>query len=288
MDISKKRSLLDLCRGFFLLSHPGPVLFHIVVVTLLAVLAGWPHPAWPALILLVGAHAVMQVSIAIFNDYCDRYHDARSKKNKPLVYGLVRPREALIASIVLMAVMVLLLLPFNPLALLVSLLYLACGQAYNLGVKATPFSGAMFAIAFPLIPVYAFVGMGRIIPLVFWQVPIVALLGVAVNLANSLPDIKEDAASHERTLAVVLGEKRSLLACTLFPVLVLLLMIVLAVTKLVPLQLWLMSSIAILAIIADAVLFLVTLRTEAGKLYFYSFTLVCFVLAAGWLLSALL
>ena len=287
MDVVKKRNLTDICKGFFLLSHPGPVLFHVLVVALLAVLAGWPHPSWPALILLVTAHAAMQLSIAMFNDYHDRYHDARGKKRKPIVIGLVRPREALLASIALMVIMFVLLLPFKGLALLVSLLYLACGQAYNLGVKSTPFSGVMFAIAFPLIPVYAFVGMGHLIPLVFWQLPIVALLGVAVNLANSLPDIKEDVANHERTLAVVLGMNRSLLVCLLLPLLALTLIIVLAATNLVPLQRWLMIAIAVVVVIADILLFVITVRAQPGKPYFYLFTLTCFLLAAGWLLSAL-
>ncbi len=289
MDVVKKRNLTDICKGFFLLSHPGPVLFHVLVVALLALLAGWPHPSWPTLVLLVLAHAAMQISIATFNDYHDRYHDARGKKNKPIVSGLVRSHEALIVSIALMVIMFVLLLPFKGLALLISLLYLACGQAYNLGVKSTPFSGVMFAIAFPLIPVYAFVGMGRSSPLVFWQVPIVALLGVAVNLANSLPDIKEDAANHEHTLAVVLGMKRSLLVCALLPLLALVFIIVLAATSLVPLQLWLLASIALIVVIADILLFVITLRSRAqpGKPYFYLFTLTCFLLAAGWLLSAL-
>ena len=80
-----------------------------------------------------------------------------------------------------MLIMVLLLLPLNSLALLVSLLYLICGQSYNLGLKATPLSGIVFAIAIPLIPVYAFVGVERFVPLVFWQIPVAALLGVALH-----------------------------------------------------------------------------------------------------------
>src|SRR6266700_2234344 len=89
---------------------------------------------------------------------------------------------------------VLLLLPLHRLALLISLCYLALGQGYNLGLKSTPLSGIVFALAMPLIPLYAFAGVGRTLPFLFWLVPVGCLLGVALNLANSLPDIPGDAA----------------------------------------------------------------------------------------------
>src|SRR5581483_7256337 len=184
-----------------------------LAVTVFALLAGWPHVLWNTLLLVVAAHTAMQLSIAVLNDYCDRQRDALSQKNKPIPRGLIRPREALIAGLLLMGLMVILLLPLPPLALLISLLYLACGQVYNLGLKTTPLSGIVFALAIPLIPVYAFVGMGRMTPIVFWLVPVAALLGVALNLANSLPDIEADAAHKARTLAVVLGTRGSFIAC---------------------------------------------------------------------------
>src|SRR5215472_11130782 len=167
----RKRSLHEIIVGFFLLCHPVPVLFHCVAVSLLALLAAWPHPILRTFLLVVTAHMAMQLSIAVLNDYCDRRLDAQSKRNKPIPRGLVRPYEAVIMGFLLMVVMFLLLLPLNSLALLVSLLYLALGQGYNLGLKATPLSGVVFALAIPLIPVYAFAGMGHMIPLVFWLVP---------------------------------------------------------------------------------------------------------------------
>ena len=65
-----------------------------------------------------------------------------------------------------MFIMVLLLIPLNRMALLISLLYLALGQSYNLGLKTTPLGGIVFALAIPLIPVYAFVAVGHFVPLV--------------------------------------------------------------------------------------------------------------------------
>lgn len=289
MKAIEKRDPGGVLKGFFLLCHPGPVLFHAIAVILFALLAGWSHIAWGIFVLVVTAHVVMQLSIAVSNDYCDRERDGLSKKNKPIVSGLVRPQEALIAAILLMILMVLLLLPLNPLALLVSLLYLACGQSYNLGLKSTPFSGIVFAIMFPLIPVYAFVGMGRIIPFIFWQIPIAALLGIAINLANSLPDIEEDTASHGHTLAVVLGAKGAFVTCNLLILLAAFLIALLTITGLVIAQDWILLPTLLIVCLAVVTLWLFFgshKSRQTSKIYFYLAVLTCLILAIGWIVSA--
>jgi len=229
MELIKKSRRSEKALGFFLLSHPLPVLLHIVAVTVFTLLAAWSRPVWWVIVLVIAAHGAMQISIAMINDYCDRELDAASKPEKPIPRGLVSPREALIVGLVLIGVMILLLLPLPPLALLVSLCYLALGQGYNLGLKSTPLSGVVFALAMPLIPLYAFVGVGRALPFLFWLVPVGFLLGVALNLAYSLPDLEEDAANSTRTLAVVLGVEWSFIACQVLIVLAASLMRVLLV-----------------------------------------------------------
>ncbi len=290
MEIVKKRRLSEIALGFFLLSHPLPVLLHILAVTALVFLAAWPHIAWNVIVLIVAAHTAMQLSIATLNDYCDRHLDAVSKKDKPIVRGLVRPQEALLVGILFAVAMVLLLLPLNLWALLISLLYLALGQGYNSGLKSTPLSGFVFALAIPLIPLYAFVGVGHIAPLVFWIVPVAALLGIALNLANSLPDIEKDAASNARTLAVALGVKRSFLACPILLLLGVILIAIFAETKLVPTHGWFIGPtllISILVVIILLFFFGPAQPAHKRKLYFYLVVLTCLVLATGWLLAAL-
>jgi 4-hydroxybenzoate polyprenyltransferase len=286
----KKRRLTDLLYGFFLLCHPGPVLFHMLAVTVFALLATWPHFVWSTLALVVAAHAAMQLSIAVLNDYCDRQRDTVSKKHKPIPLGLVRPQEALYTGLLLIVVMVVLLLPLPPLALLISLLYLAFGQGYNLGLKSTPLSGIVFALAIPLIPVYAFVGVGHVTPFVFWLVPVAALLGVALNLANSLPDIEEDTLSHAYTLAVVLGVKGTFILSPLLLLLAALLVGLLALTQLVPARLWILLPTLVLVCAAVGVLLIAfgpQKLLQTRKTYFYVVVLTCLLLAGGWLTSAL-
>ncbi|MBV9256854.1 MAG: UbiA family prenyltransferase [Ktedonobacteraceae bacterium] len=289
MDIAKKRRPAEVLLGFFLLCHPLPVLFHILAVTVFALLALWPLHNWNSIGLIIAAHAALQLSIAVCNDYCDRQADAVSKKDKPIPRGLVRPHEALITALLLIVVMILLLLPLNPLALLISLLYLLLGQSYNFGLKSTPLSGVVFALAIPLIPVYAFVAAGRIIPFILWLVPVAAFLGIALNLANSLPDIEDDAANNARTLAVVLGIKRSSIACSACLLLSIILIAVLTITHLVPAREMFIGPtlfFSLLGVIALLFFFGPEPSAPLRKLYFYLVTLLCLILGSGWLLAA--
>ncbi len=288
MELIKKSQRSEKALGFFLLSHPLPVLLHIVAVTVFTLLATWSRPIWWVIVLVIAAHAAMQISIATINDYCDRDLDAASKPEKPIPRGLVTPREALIVGFALIGVMVLLLLPLPPLALLVSLCYLALGQAYNLKLKSTPLSGVVFALAMPLIPLYAFVGVGRTLPFLFWLVPVGFLLGVALNLANSLPDLEEDAANGARTLAVVLGVKWSFIACQVLIVLAASLIGLLMVLRFISAQPWTIVITLILTCLAIEAMLLFfgpEKPTSSRKFYFYLVAFTCILLAGGWLIG---
>src|SRR6266702_7791650 len=290
MQITSKRQLNARLLGFFLLSHPGPVLVHILAVTVFTLLAAWPRFVWPIVALVIGAHAAMQISIAMLNDYCDRDLDAQGKPGKPIPRGLVTPRGALIGGLSMIALMLVLLIPLPPLALLCSVCYLALGQGYNLRLKSTPLSGVVFALAMPLIPLYAFVGVGRTLPFLFWLVPVGCLLGVALNLANSLPDIPGDAAKGARTLAVALGLKGSFIACPLLIVLGALLIAVLTLTQAVPVRPFIITLALILTCLSVAamiVFFGPAKPPWSRKVYFYLVVLTCILLAGGWLGGAI-
>jgi len=291
MQISKKRPLGARLQGLFLLGHPLPVFFHLLAVTLFALLAAWPRVIWPVILLVVGAHTAMQLSIAMLNDYCDRARDAVGKPEKPIPRGLVTPREALIAGCGMIALMLLLLIPLPPPAWLLSLLYLALGMGYNLGLKGTPLSGVVFALAMPLIPLYAFAGVGRSVPFLAWLVPLGFLFGVALNLANSLPDLEEDAAGGARTLAVALGLRRAFLLSNMLLVLAALLILALDLSGLLRVQ----PLVLLLTLSLTALLLLVIQLTTGPakaratrKRYFYLVTLTCLLLAGGWLIGVLI
>jgi 4-hydroxybenzoate polyprenyltransferase len=291
MQITKKRTINDILLGFYLLSHPIPVLFHIVAVTIFTLLAAWPHFTWNIIALVIAAHAAMQVSIAMINDYCDRNADAQSKPEKPIPRSLVHPREALVAGLLMIVIMLVLLAQLPLLALVISLCYLALGQAYNLGLKSTPFSGIVFALAMPLIPLYAFAGVGRTPPIVFWLVPAGFLLGISLNLANSLPDLEQDAAHGARTLAVVLGVRRSFAVSQTLIVVCAAMIGLLMITAIVPANPRIILPVLILACLSVVVMlrfFGPEKPVATRKTYFYLVTLTCMLLAGGWLIGVLI
>jgi 4-hydroxybenzoate polyprenyltransferase len=288
VEAKKKRSVGDMVVGFWMLGHVEPIIFILTVVALFAVRATWPRPPWTLILLLLAGQAAMQLSIGILNDYCDRRLDALGGKNKPIVLGLIRPHEALLAGLLMIAIMFVILLPLNLIALLAALGYLALGQIYNLGLKSTPLSGILFALAMPLLPLYAFAGVGRIPSMVIWFIPIGAILGVALNLANSLPDIEEDAAGNAQTLAVTLGAKGSFLACPLLIALAALLIGALTIFQLVPAQLWLMLPILVLTglgLVIMLIFFGPQKPRRTRKVYFYLAALLSLLLAGGWFIA---
>lgn len=290
MQITKKRAFNEIMLGFLLLSHPIPVLFHIVAVTIFTLLAAWPHFIWSVIVLVIAAHTAMQVSIAMLNDYCDREHDAQGKAEKPIPRGLILPREALGAGLIMIVLMLILLIPLPRLALIVSLCYLALGQAYNLGLKSTPLSGIVFALAMPLIPLYAFAGVGHIPAIIFWFVPAGFLLGIALNLANSLLDLEEDAAQGLRTLAVVLGVARSFAVCDSMVVLCAVMVAVLTLTGIVPANIWIITPVLVLTLLGAGCMmyfFGPGKAFKTRKTYFYLVTLTCLLLAGGWMIGVL-
>ncbi len=291
MQIVKRRRPVETLYGFYLLSHPVPVLFHTIAVAVFVLVAAWPHFNWGIIILVVAAHTAMQLSIASLNDYCDRRLDTLGKKHKPIPLGLVRPQEALLFGLLMIVVMVLLLLPLNPLALLVSCLYLAFGQGYNLGLKSTPLSGIVFALAIPLIPLYAFLGVGHVLPVILWLVPVAAILGIALNLANALADIEEDAMNGAHTLAVVLGVQGVYITCPLLLIFSMLLIGVLTFAHVVPAQTQLvLPTLAVTGVVALGLFlfFRPSSVVRTGKRYFYIVVSTCIILAAGWLIGVLI
>ncbi|GAC1568116.1 MAG: hypothetical protein NVS3B14_16290 [Ktedonobacteraceae bacterium] len=288
MELRKKRSVGDIVAGFWMLAHVEPIALILAAVTLFAVRATWPHPPWAVILLLLGGQAAMQFSIGILNDYCDRHIDAVQGRNKPIVRGLVRPQEALLAGLFMILVMFVIVAPLNLLALGASLGYLVLGQLYNLGLKSTPVSGLLFALAMPLLPLYAFAGVGRIPSMVIWFIPIGALLGVALNLANAMPDVESDAASKAHTLAVTLGVKGSFIACPLLMATAALLIGALTILQLVPAQLSLMLPVLMLSGL-DLVIMLLFFGPhkprQTRKVYFYLVALFCLVLVGGWFIA---
>jgi 4-hydroxybenzoate polyprenyltransferase len=274
--------------GLLLVTHPVPSALSVVAVALVSVLAASasrrPLDGWLLAQVLVGV-ACAQIAIGTLNDYRDRELDAASKPSKPLVRGLITPRMALIQVIVASALVLLLFAPLGPLAFVLGVLIEALGVAYDLWFKGTLVSGLLYALYFPLIPLLAWAVFGRYQPFLPWILPVGALLGVAMNVANSLPDLEEDLAAGVRGLPHLLGLRRGLAVAWLTPPVVAALLVALSATRLVPahpLGLAIAVVAGLLSALAPLVLYLrrpapATLRTT-----FYLQALGVVILATAW------
>ena len=144
------------------------------------------------------------------NDYLDRPLDARAQPSKPLVRGLISADAALLLAVVASVALLLLVTPLGLVPLMLGLLVELLGLAYDFGLKATPISAVLYAVYFPLIPLLAWSVFGRAQPFLPWALPLALQSGIAMNVANSLPDLEDDRAQGLRGLPHLLGLRRGL------------------------------------------------------------------------------
>jgi 4-hydroxybenzoate polyprenyltransferase len=161
-------------------------------------------------LLLALAMVGFQVSIGATNDLADRALDALAKPWKPLPAGRVSAAATRRIALVgyLMGAALSFMAGFAP--LLVGLVGHGLGLAYDLRLKRAGWGWLAFALALPLVPIFAWTGAGAgLPPRLGALVPLGALAGLQLALANELVDLDADAAAHGRGLAVRLGRRRA-------------------------------------------------------------------------------
>ncbi len=159
--------------------------------------------------LTLGA-GMLSIHLAIggLNDVVDAPVDARVKPGKPIPAGLVDRRIVLAAVVVLSGLAVAIGALHGPVVLGCALGILAAGVAYDLRLKPTPFAALAYAVAFTLLPVYAwFAVTQQLPPRSELLLPVAALAGPTIQLANGLVDLEGDRSAGLRGPAVVLGPR---------------------------------------------------------------------------------
>jgi len=224
--------------GLLLVTHPLPSALYVVATAILAWLAAatlHTQPAAGSLALALLAVGGAQIAIGSLNDYCDRHLDADGqRREKPLVSGLIAPWEALALFTVATLVALLALIPLGLVPLVLGLFIEGLGLAYDLRFKGTPISALLFAVYFPLFPLFAWAIFGQWQPFLLWLVPFGAALGIAMNISNTLPDLESDLAAGMRGLPHLLGLRWGITLAWGLPALVLASMWLLAITGAVP------------------------------------------------------
>jgi geranylgeranylglycerol-phosphate geranylgeranyltransferase len=153
---------------------------------------------------------LVHASIGSMNDLCDIGLDRETKPDKPIIRGDIRPGMVLFVSSVSAVAGALLSLSFGWSTLAVALVVLGSGMAYNLWAKGTVYSWIPYGVAIPALPVWGFLAANKFTPIVLVSFPLGALMSLALNLANTIPDLKGDTQYGLQGLTHRLGLERSL------------------------------------------------------------------------------
>jgi len=154
------------------------------------------------------AMTVLQLGIGAVNDVVDAPADAGRKPGKPIPAGLVRPRSACSAAVVLFATGLVLAGTLGLAMLALSAVVVAIGLAYDLRLKGTAWSWLPFAVGIPILPIYGWLGAtGGLDPAFLVLVPAAAAAGAALAIGNALVDVERDLAAGRTSVAARLGRR---------------------------------------------------------------------------------
>ncbi len=183
--------------------HPLPTLAVTVVG---GALGGAVGLSAGRLLVLVAAILTGQLSIGWSNDVLDAERDRRSgRTDKPLAVGSIDRRTATLATGIAVLLAVAFALALGGWAGGAALSIVACGWAYNLGLRSTVLSFLPYAIAFGALPAVATLALPTAPLPAWWAVAAGSMLGVGAHLLNVLPDLEQDAANGIRGLPHRLG-----------------------------------------------------------------------------------
>ena len=205
----------DIIRGYIVLPHAVPILVVMAATAAFALIAAGGWPGVGTMTRLLGAMFGGQIAIGAVNELVDADLDAVAKPGKPIPSGLVSHQGARVVAIVGTGLMVILAATFGVAALALCALGTGTGIAYNFWFKRTIWSWVPYLVALPLLPIWVWTTLGTVRPGMFAIYPIGAAAVIAVQIAQSLPDLEADAGSDVRTLAVALGPAWARRACWL-------------------------------------------------------------------------
>lgn len=190
--------------------HPVPSSLAAVAAGGLAAVAG-AEPR--AVLLLVSGMFGFQASIGALNDVIDAERDGSVRSDKPIPAGLVSVRTALTIAVAGAAIGLVVSASFGWPVLLVGIVGLLSGYAYDLVARSTGWGWLAFAVALPALVAWAWLAAVATLP-PGWEVllPLAALAGPAVHLANSMADAPSDQETGATSLAIRLGTRRSRIA----------------------------------------------------------------------------
>lgn len=162
----------------------------------------------PVAVRLALAMTAFQFAIGSLNDLVDAPRDVGRNPPKPLPAGLISARTARLVVVGFVGTGIALMVPSGLGTVAVGLAGLSCGIVYDLRLSRTAASWLPLAVALPLVPVFASIGVsGQVSSDVLALVPLAMLAGSGLAIGNALVDEPADRRIGRRTVAVALGRR---------------------------------------------------------------------------------
>jgi 4-hydroxybenzoate polyprenyltransferase len=187
--------------------HPVPSALNAVLVAILALIAGGGRSVAVGLaIAMLG----FQFSIGALNDVADVEADRLWKPRKPIPAGLI-PIKFASTFVVLGAVVGLSIsASFGIVVLILGASGWVSGVAYDVVMRRLGLGWLCFAAAFPLMLAWTWLAAAGSLPPGWpFLLPLAALAGPAIHLANSLVDVDSDEGAGRPSLATQLGPRHA-------------------------------------------------------------------------------
>jgi len=132
LEAENKHGLTDRISGFLALIRPLFFILTPINAASAAVLALGGYPSLTQCLAGFGTAAFAGCAVNVFNDYVDRDRDKRIWQTRPIPSGRVKPNEALLLVIILIAASLSMAwFLFNPLTFLILLLAIILGALYS-------------------------------------------------------------------------------------------------------------------------------------------------------------
>lgn len=157
-----------------------------------------------------------QVSIGALNDIVDAPMDRHQQPYKPLPAGAVSPRVAWVAVVVGGSLGVAISAAFGTAVVIIGLVGYGSGLAYDLFMRRAGLGWLCFSVALPMLLAWVWLAVaGTLPPGSVALLPLAAIAGPAIHLANGLVDPTGDMQSGPGSVATRLGPQRGIRALAL-------------------------------------------------------------------------
>ncbi|HEV2072852.1 MAG TPA: UbiA family prenyltransferase [Thermomicrobiales bacterium] len=210
----------DVLRAYLVLPHAVPIMAVLVATMAFALVAAGGWPGAVNMVCLLGAMLGGQLAVGAVNELVDVELDRLSKPHKPIPAGLVSHRGARAIVLVGLLLMVAFSVRFSIEAFVLCALGNGTGIAYSIWFKRTVWSWIPYIVAVPLIPIWVWTALDDVPIRMLAIYPLAVPAVIALQLAQSMPDIGLDREAGVRTLAVELGSQwapRVAWTCVLLP-----------------------------------------------------------------------